>query len=408
MTGRTPGELGIYGFRNRRGGGYDDQVIATSDMVREPRAWEVLSDAGYRSVVIGVPGTYPPRPLRGDLVSCFLAPSVDVEYTWPPELRQEIAATVGRYRLDVEGFRSDDRAGVLDAVHEMTATRFELARHLVRTRDWDFFMMVEMGADRLQHALWAYAHPGHRNYRVDAVLNVALEEYYARLDAEIGSLLAEFDGDTDVVVLSDHGARDMVGGFRINEWLRQAGYLVLRSEPPAPTPVTRADVDWRLTTAWAEGGYYSRVCLNVAGREPLGRVPVAEYEATRARLAEELAAVAGPDGRPLGNRAHRPEDLYPAVRGCAPDLIVYLGDLAWRAIGTLGPDHSLFTTENDGGPDDANHAFEGFLVAAGPGVAVRGEVQGMQLVQMAPTILRRYGVAPPAGLPEPLWAPEPA
>ncbi|MFB6274003.1 MAG: alkaline phosphatase family protein, partial [Salinibacter sp.] len=39
MTGKTPGELGIYGFRNRTDHSYDGLGIATSASVREPAVW---------------------------------------------------------------------------------------------------------------------------------------------------------------------------------------------------------------------------------------------------------------------------------------------------------------------------------------------------------------------------------
>ena len=51
---------------------------------------------------------------------------------------------------------------------------------------------------------------------------------------------------------------------------------------------------------------------------------------------EQLEAAPGPDGQPLGTRVLRPQDVYTEVRGVAPDLIVYFGDLAWRSVGAVG------------------------------------------------------------------------
>ena len=42
MTGKTPGQLGIYGFRNRKDTTYDGLSIATSDAVKEPAVWDTL------------------------------------------------------------------------------------------------------------------------------------------------------------------------------------------------------------------------------------------------------------------------------------------------------------------------------------------------------------------------------
>jgi predicted AlkP superfamily phosphohydrolase/phosphomutase len=286
----------------------------------------------------------------------------------------------------------------------MTRTRFAVARHLVATRPWEFFMLVEIGGDRLQHAFWAYAHPDHRNYRPDPLLGPAIGDYYAALDAELGALLDALGPGVDVFVISDHGAQHMAGGFCINEWLRREGYLVLEDEPSGPTVMPGAPVDWERTTAWADGGYYGRVFLNVAGREPLGFVPPERYEAVRSEIAAGLEAVVDHEGRPMGNRVHRPEDLYPVVRGIAPDLIAYFGGLRWRPVATMGI--GLYTFENDTGPDDANHAMDGIFVAAGPRVPLRGEQQGLSLMQVGPTILGLYGLEPNPGTEvEPMWCP---
>src|SRR3954469_14698890 len=71
MSSRTPGDLGIYGFRNRSDHSYDGLFIATGTPVKEPRLWYLVSRRGKRSIVLGVPGTYPPRPLNGVMVTCF-------------------------------------------------------------------------------------------------------------------------------------------------------------------------------------------------------------------------------------------------------------------------------------------------------------------------------------------------
>ena len=40
-----------------------------------------------------------------------------------------------------------------------------MARRLVREKPWDFFMMVEMGMDRLHHVFWHYFDPKHPLYQ---------------------------------------------------------------------------------------------------------------------------------------------------------------------------------------------------------------------------------------------------
>ena len=107
-------------------------------------------------------------------------------------------------------------------------------------------------------------------------------------------------------------------------------------------------------------------------------------------------AALGPDGTSLGTRVLKPQDVYPEVRGVAPDLIVYFGDLDWRSVGTVGnPD--VFTHENDTGPDGANHDPTGIFVLGGLPSQPTGRVEGMSLIDVGPTILSMYGIEAPEG-----------
>ncbi|MGH2936195.1 MAG: alkaline phosphatase family protein, partial [Gaiellaceae bacterium] len=120
MSSRTPGDLGVYGFRNRADHTYDGAFIADGSAIHAQRLWDLVGRGGGSSIVLGVPGTYPPRPLRGAMVSCFLTPGLDSRYTYPPALRDEIRDLVGDYMFDAHGLRSDDKDPLLAQIYEMT------------------------------------------------------------------------------------------------------------------------------------------------------------------------------------------------------------------------------------------------------------------------------------------------
>ncbi|NJN65734.1 MAG: sulfatase-like hydrolase/transferase [Chloroflexaceae bacterium] len=398
MSGRDPGELGIYGFRNRSNRSYQSMTIANSQAVRVPRLWNLLSDAGWQCAVIGVPGTYPPQPLNGAMVSCFLAPSTSAEYTYPPGLAAQVRAWVGNYLLDVPDFRSDDKERILRDIYTLGDQRFLVAERLLEQNHPDMLMLVEMGVDRLHHAFWRHMDPTHPLHVPDSPFAQAIHDYYVHVDQHIGRLMAYGDDQTVVLVVSDHGARPLMGGVCINDWLRAEGYLTLRELPPVPVPLEQAQVDWGRTRAWGAGGYYGRIFLNVQGREPEGVIPIPAYEQERQALAEKLRAMPGPDGHPLGNRVFTPQHIYRRVRGIAPDLVVYFGDLAWRSVGKVGME-TLYPLENDTGPDDANHAQHGLFILHDPQRPGGGQrLEGVQLYDILPTLLARYGITPPDGL----------
>ncbi len=392
MTGRDPGELGIYGFRNRSEYDYRSLVVADSGAVGVDRVWDHLSRAGKHVIVVGVPQTSPPVPVNGELVSCFLTgdPRKD-PYTYPAGLRAEIESLVGSYRVDVRSFRSDDRDRILAEVYEMTEQRFTVCRHLLDTRPWDFFMMVEIGLDRMHHAFWRFLDAEHPRHEPDHRYRDAIRNYYIYLDEEIGELLERFDEQTTVLVVSDHGARPMQGAICVNEWLLQEGYLVLEEQPPRElTPFSDVRVDWSRTRAWGEGGYYCRLCLNVAGREPQGVVAPDDCEQLLDELASRLERLPGPNGEAIGTRAFRPQELWREQRGIPPDLVVYFGDLGWRSNGSLGHGRH-WTYDNDTGPDDANHDRNGLCILSGPGVLAE-QRDDLVIYDIAPTILAQAGL----------------
>ncbi len=399
MTGRDPGELGIYGFRNRKDRSYAGHAFANARWVREQTAFDALSAAGKRVIVLSVPCTYPPRPVNGVMVSCFLTPGPQSDFTYPKELKAEVQEVTGGYMIDVPNFRTDDRERLLGDLHEMLRRRWKLFRHLLATRPWDFAMAVEMGTDRIHHGFWHFMDPEHPRYEgPGSKFEHAIRDYYRAVDREIGETLRVAGDDTTVLVVSDHGARPLFGGVNLNEWLIREGLLALVRQPEKPCPIEKAEVDWARTKVWGYGGYYGRVYLNVAGREPQGTIPGAELEPFRDALAKKVEAMTGPDGKPLGNRCFKPEQVYRTVKNIAPDLFIYFGDLAWRSQGTVGTG-ALFTDGNDTGPDEANHDREGIYILRDPaGSFGPPRWEPRRIFDIAPTILKRFGVAAPAGM----------
>ena len=168
MTGKTPGQLGLYGFRNRKDHTYDGLSIATSGSIHEPAVWDKLAEKGMRSLLIGVPPSFPPpKEFPGWRIGCFLTPPSAKRFAFPEELEVEVAEELGgpgNYIFDIPNFREQGMQFVLDQVFAMTERRFKVARRLVKNKPWDYFMMVEMGPDRLHHVFWQYFDPRHPLY----------------------------------------------------------------------------------------------------------------------------------------------------------------------------------------------------------------------------------------------------
>ncbi len=398
VTSKDPGTLGFYGFRNRVDYSYDRLAFVTSRWVREKTVWDYLGEAGKTSVVIGVPPSYPPKPLKGWMISCFLTPGPESQYAYPADLKREIEERFGEYRLDVRNFRTNDKAWLLKEIYALTEQRFDVARYLATTRDWDFFMFVDMGPDRIHHGFWQFIDPQHHRYQPGNPFENSIREYYHFLDQKVGQLLddlARLEDPVDVMVVSDHGAKRMDGGIAINEWLIQEGYLTLKAYPDSVTRLTPDMIDWSRTRAWASGGYYARIFLNVVGREPQGVIPQEDYEKVRQEIIDKLEALGDEQGDSIGTRVYRPEELYRQTRNIPPDLIAILGDLYWRSVGSVGyGPGTVWVYENDTGPDDANHDWDGIFIMSGPSVSARGRREGLKIYDVGATILEYFGLEP--------------
>ena len=392
VTSQDPGSLGVYGFRNRADHSYGRLEVVNSKSFKALTIWDYLAMEGKRAVLIGVPPSFPPPKVNGISVGCFLTPDPETDtYTHPPEVANEIRNLVGEYMVDVKGFRTDDKGWLRDQIFEMSRRQFTVVRHYLERAHWDYFHFVNIALDRVHHGFWKYHDPRHVGYEPGTPYETVIRDFYLHLDEEIGRLLELVDDDTLVLIVSDHGAQPLSGGFCVNEWLVKEGLLVLDEYPSEVTPFGKLRVNWEKTRVWSEGGYYARVFFNVQGREPTGVIPPSDYESFRDEMKAKFESTTGPAGAPLGTLAFKPNEIYREVRNVAPDLIVHFGALDWRSVGGVGYNGRIHVRENDTGPDDCNHAQFGTFVLAAPNVPALGELSGVRLLDIAPSLLEAAG-----------------
>jgi predicted AlkP superfamily phosphohydrolase/phosphomutase len=396
MSSKSPGELGVYGFRHRKGSSYNEGWFTTSLSFKEPMVWDILDGAQKKSCLVGVPPTYPPFKINGNLVSCFVTPKDKTEgFTYPPELSEEINNLLNdKYVFDVP-FRTTDRDEILNNLYDMTEKRFKVLKHLITTKPWDFFMFVEIGVDRLHHMFWKYYDKGHPRYEPNSKYENAIPDYYKFVDRNIGELLELIDDDTYVITVSDHGTTSMKGAFCINEWLIKEGYLTLKNYPKEVTDINKCDVDWEKTKAWGWGGYYARIFFNVKGREEQGIIPPEKFEDVKNELRKKMLSITGPEGEKLENKVMYSEELYQNSIGSKPDIMVYFDNLYWRSAGTIGH-NTLYLSENDTGPDDSVHWWDGMFMMYNKKNCVNGKrLNKLSIYDVAPIILDTMSIEVP-------------
>lgn len=390
-TSQDPGSLGVYGFRNRTDHSYGGLELVNSKSIQELTIWDQIAREGGRSIIIGVPPSFPPRKVNGISVGCFMTPDPSQNiYTHPASVKEDIGNIVGEYPVDVKGFRTDQKDWLKDQIYDMSCKHFEVVRHFLQNQEWDYFQFVEIGLDRIHHGFWQYHDPQHILHEPNNPYQEVIRDYYLYLDDELGKIFEVLDDDTAVLVVSDHGAQRLDGGFCVNEWLVREGLLVLNEYPQEVTPFSQLDVNWEKTKVWSEGGYYARVFFNVKGREPQGTIDPVDYETFRDKIKAKFEATVDEKGRSLGTDVFKPQEVYQTVRNVAPDLIVHFGGLYWRSIGGVGYP-SIYIQENDTGPDGCNHAQYGGFILVAPNNPLQGEIEGAHLLDIAPTLLELGG-----------------
>lgn len=309
MTGKNPGEHGIFGFTDRKPGTYELFFPNYSHLAAEP-LWERLSREGKRCCVLNVPSSYPARPLNGILVSGFVAPSLARAVY--PSSAYDYLESLG-YRIDVDASKARESLDLLlEDLYDVLNKRREAMLHFWETEQWDFFMSVFTGTDRLHHFMWRHFVEG------DPVYQPEFRRYYQKLDEIIGEFVAGLEDDTALFMLSDHGFCGIEKEVYLNTLLRERGFISFRTE----TPQTIADIDPEKTSAYCLDP--GRIYLNIEGREAAGVIKPEAAAGLSDELVELLGGLEDPEtGAKMVDRVERGEDLYSGPQaGRGPDLVV--------------------------------------------------------------------------------------
>jgi predicted AlkP superfamily phosphohydrolase/phosphomutase len=449
MTGVNPGRHGVFDFTRRDAGAYRVRFV-NATFRKAHTVWRLLSDAGCRVSVLGLPGTYPPEPINGYMISGFDTPvtlRADASFVHPPSFADEVAEAGGFPFADFQeftlgpGWHARALASLCDGIERKT----RLAERLLARQQWDCFMLLFGESDTAAHHFWALHDP--RSPRFDergaASLGDPLRTVYAALDDAIGRLLARVPG-ASVLVVSDHG----FGGagttaLRLNRWLAEQGWLRfaprarqarwagrLRAAAVRAVPerwqahcfrlgggcwasrlesgVRFGGIDWNQTQAFSEElNYFPAVWLNVRGRDACGTVDVARYQAVCDAVSEQLLAWRDArSGTRVVRHVWQREAVYhgPCV-SMAPDLVLELetpGGYSYVGLPSFGesgpaiePVATAALANGKLAGMSGSHRADGLFMLCGDGVRP-GHVAGAQIADMAASIMNLCGLPAPA------------
>jgi predicted AlkP superfamily phosphohydrolase/phosphomutase len=304
ITGVNPGEHGVFGFTDVAPGTYRMTFPNFGNLKAKP-FWE-RKDCG-RSAVINVPTTFPAREMNGVLIAGFVA--LDLERaTFPRSLVPTLQEM--DYRVDVDSQKAHKSLDFfLRDLDKTLQARIDVYRHLWHKEDWETFVLVFTGTDRLAHFLWdAYEDETHKHHE-------AFVNHFQQIDQVIGEIAQELRQDDVLIMLSDHGFERLKRNVYVNYLLREEGFLSFKMGA-SPSLKTIADN----TKAFALDP--GRIYVHLKEKYPQGSVKAEERETVINDLIAFFDSVSL-EGEKVIKHIYRGEELYAGSQlNRAPDLVL--------------------------------------------------------------------------------------
>lgn len=422
FTGKLPGKHGVFDFslptRN-----YNEKTKeierkrVNSTFIKSKALWELLSEGGKRCIVIDVPLTYPPRRINGLMISRVMA-TQRMKVTYPKELYRKLTRRKLLYARKIEDNLPEEHTGLdekakksldiskyLQEILKDIDNKVRLIRYLNDNYAWDFFMAVFMESDRAGHGFW-------KDQR-------KVKKVYEKLDEAIGRIFSILPNNCLKFIVSDHGFKDIKGGFFLNEWLLKHGYVyktfILDKKSKAlfknlnkfkedfhKKPgkhmgrfkfKQKIDYEKSLAYLYSETSYGLRI--NLKGRDPEGVVEPEAYEPLRERLIRELKNINDPlNGERIFGDVLKKEDVIGRANDDYPACDIYLLPKNMDyLLKSLNNSNNIFKRGNGG-----FHRKEGIFFALGDEFKRNFNAQKLSIMDVTPTILHLMDVETPRDL----------
>ncbi len=412
-TGATPGNHGIFGWF-----AFDETFRPhpiTSHDILVPTFYEALSNAGFQSILVNLPVSYPPRPLNGVVVADLLSPKAYIEPS-------TLTPYLNGYRVFYDTAKKGNE--LVEDILDVERRRASVARELFLREPWDLFFTLVSGTDWMSHYCY-------RDLLEQTDLGRRAARLFTMIDEDLGWFLGNLPRDATVFFLSDHGFQTCDRSFDINAWLAEGGFLktrpkgtgghrgldnaftdtkpnevqlpeglvgllkrfprlrrtgarmlkVMNQEVKVGSPM---EIDQRNSLVFVPKGYTYGAYVN---RELVPSLE--ERQRVAEGVVEGLRTLRDPStGEPVLQFVGPREEVY--GRGAsqfAPDILFLPSPRVYV-------DHSMLYGARVHSREGNYHHPDGFFMAAGPGVPSGLDLGRVPMWNVAPTLLKLFGVEP--------------
>jgi len=434
MTGKNPGKHGIYDFLTIDRKTYK-YIPNDFHSIKTEVFFNIISRKGGKVGLIGIPMTYPPPLVNGFLIAGMFTPNPEATYTYPSSLREEINKNVNGFPMNVIRWNllENEEDRLFEEAIIYTKQRVKVAKYLMTTKSWDFFMFVFTSLDRLQHAflhLFDQTHPLFNKQKYEKY-KAKIEEYVTLLDMSITDLIKLAGKNAITFIISDHGFQWVTHYFDLNQFLEKEGLLKfyrpriknfitsvkqIYKEFQAYYYNTAIDdfvfcqkinpikilfkisknkkninrINWNHTVAYCHTS--QGISINLQGREKLGIVP--EYK--KVKLLEQikvsLTKLSHPlTKKPIVKKFFLKEEIFKGdYLKDAPDLL-FLPLIGVTKRGYMRNFQRLPWKTGE-------HDLEGIFLGIGENIRKNCQIKPLSIMDIAPTILYVMGYEIPVDM----------
>ncbi|WP_315790254.1 alkaline phosphatase family protein [Fischerella sp. JS2] len=412
MTGRTPGNHGVYDFiRAEEKAGDVFFTLYDARDIRTETIWSIASRQNATVVALNFPFTAPPLPINGALIPGFVPWKHLRRNTTPANLYdrlkeipdfdpKELAWDFDREKQTLEVMTDEDLENWVRYHIPRDEQWFRIAEKLLKEDNPDLMAVLFDGVDKLQHQIWMFLDPAlipaNPSPWQKRMRELCLE-YFRKLDTYIQRLVELAGPEAQVFMASDHGFTATTEVVRINTFLHEKGYLVWKETDGSEASNRResswfANLDWDKTLAYCRTPSSNGITIRVAEKPGDPGVQPSEYEAFREKLICDLENFRDQNtGERIIQAIHKREDVYSgAAMHEAPDLTLVLRDYGFVSIKNYQP--AVEPRETPGG----THHPDGIFLAGGYGIKSNYEGKRQNVVDVPAALLYSLGLPVPA------------
>ena len=351
QTGRNPGKHGIFGFIDRKLNPFEIYIPLSRD-IKSPTIYELISESNLNAISVNIPLTYPPRHIKGIMVSGFLCTDIK-KGTYPPDF-SEYLLKMG-YIIDVDpSLAYTDKDKFLKMIYQAFERRIDLLDYLLE-EEWNLLVFHIMETDRIQHF-----------FGKD---DLEFLEFFKVLEKKVMEIYKKTPEEVEFIMLSDHGFTEIKYDVNISNWLEERGYLKFKDDRSRGFNALGETVAYSLIPG--------RVYIAVRSREPFGIVEKENRERIVLELVEQLKEFRAPETEEsVFKRVYRKEELYTGeYTDLAPDIILE-PSYGYNLVSKLDSEW-LFQRPRQKGMHTKDDAF---LFLKGHRVAIRPQIEDVTTI----------------------------